>query len=275
MDWSFFAFLAGGIGILLWRSRNEAMQRDERGDAAGLDPAHDLTHLPEGLAGTALWSLSDGGFERRLLRGTISKAAADVEITAFDLETLRERRGEWAYLPVEQPFRIRGLVTVVVAELPGPLPHLLFKRRGRGDELMPDDWVERETSVAKGARDLLGLPQQYAAELPAGLAAAAALVARPVSGAPDWRGYAGDELLFQELLRGGLAAELAKVEMRDLVIELCEHVLVAYPATRDALGTSGFAELCAAASSVTAAVRRVLAGRSPRGVDPAGASSGE
>jgi hypothetical protein len=264
MDWSFFAFLAGGIGILLWRNRNEAMQRDERGDAMGLAPARDLTHLPEGLAASALWRLSDGGFERRLLRGTISRGPADVEVTSFDLETLRERRGEWAFLPVEQPFRIRGVVTVVVCELPGPLPHLVLKRQGRGDELNPDDWLERETSMTKGTRTLLGLPMQHAAELPEGLAT----VARPVSGAPDWRAYVGDEVLFQELLRGGLGEVLGKLELRDLVLEVVGHLLVAYPATRDALGLAGFRELCAAAASAAVVVRRVLAGRSPRGEEP-------
>lgn len=202
-----------------------------------------------------------------MLRGTISRAAADVEVTAFDLETLRERRGEWAYLPVEQPFRIRGVVTVVACELPGPLPHVVCKHAGRGDDLRPDDWVERETSVTKGARDVLGLASQQAAELPDGLPT----VARPIAGAADWRAYVGDELLFNELMRGGLAAALAKMQMRDLVIEVVDHLLLAYPATRDALGVSGFGELCTAAASATATVRRVLAGRSPRGEEPRGA----
>lgn len=259
MDWSFLAFVAGGIALLAWRARGEVAQRGERGERTGLAPARDLSHLPPGLLGSALWQLCDGGFERRVLRGTMSSGTADIEVTAFDLETLRERRGEWAYLPVERPFRIRGVVTVAVCELPGPLPHLMCKREGRGDDLRPDDWLERETSVTKGARDALGLEHKQAAELPSGLAASA----RVVPGVTGWRAYASDEVMFGELMRGGLAEVLADVEMRDLVIELVDHALIAYPATRDALGTQSFAELCDAAVRAASAVKKALA-PSPR-----------
>jgi hypothetical protein len=255
MDWSFFALLGGGLGFWWWRGQNAARQRDERGAATGLSPAFDLTHLPPGLSKSALWQLSDGGFESRVLRGMISRATEDLEVTAFDLETLRERRGEWAFLPVERPFRIRGVVTVAACELPGPLPHLLCKHEGRGDDLRGDDWLERETSITKGARDALGLEHRQEAELPAGLTK----LVRSVPGAASWRAYCGDELLFGELLRGGLAAALEKVTMRDLVIEVVDQMLLAYPATRDALEASGFAELCAAATAVAASVKRALA----------------
>lgn len=76
--------------------------------------------------------------------------------------------------------------------------------------------------------------------------------------------YPGDELTFAELVRGGFDEALGRVQMRDLVIELVDHVLVAYPATRDALSIDGFAELCKAAASTAASVRRALLA-TPRG----------
>ncbi len=270
MDWSFFLFLAGGIGLWAWRNRNDAMRREERAELTGLVPVGDLTHLPSGLSRTALWQLSDGGFESRVLRGTISGAASDIEVTAFDLETLRERRGEWAFLPVAKPFRIRGVLTVAVCELSGPLPHLLFKREGRGDVVQGEEWVERQSSVTKSTRDVLGLAHQQEAELPEGLARAAD-EARAMPGAVAWRVYVGDELLFGELMRAGIGQVLDEASMRDLVIEVVDHVLVAYPATRDVLGLGAFGELCAAAVKVAALVQRALGQSSPRGAELRGA----
>lgn len=258
MDWAFLALFFGGAAAYAWRQSHEERQATARARALGLAPARDLTHLPGGLPGSALWHLADGGFEGRVLRGKISTDADDVDLTAFDLETLRERRGEWAYLPVERPFRLRGVVTVVVSALPGPVPHILCKHDGRGDELTNDDWIERELSVAKSARQKLGLAAHHPAELPANLAENA----RALS--PGWRAYVRDEIAFAELVQPCLAPALARVQMRDLVIELLDHSLIAYPATRDALGVDGFAELCSAAARVTAAVRRALA-TGPRG----------
>lgn len=251
MDWSLLAILGGGAAVLAWQRRNDRQHRDERELTTGLAPASDLTHLPSGLSGTALWTLSDGGFESRVLRGTLSQGIVDTEITAFDLLTLRERRGEWAFLPVQRPFRIRGVVTVVVCELPGPMPHLLCKRDGRGDDLAPDDRLERESSLAKSARSRLGLPHHHPAELPPGLRGALA----PTTVAQSWRAYVGDEVHYALLLRAGLREALAGVQLRDLVIEVVDHVLVAYPATRDALSNDGFTELCHAAVRVTAAIK--------------------
>jgi hypothetical protein len=263
MAWPFFAMLGGGITALLLRAGGAQRQRRHRGEVTGLTAIEDLTHLPSGLMDTALWRLSDGGFERCVLHGTISRATSDLEITAFDLETLRERRGEWAYLPVERPFRIRGVVTVAVCELGHRFPHLLCKREGRGDQLLGDELLEREAHLAKSARSRLGLAHDYPAELPPGLGVAA----RPVPQAEQWRAYTTDDLLFTELVRGGLAAALAAISMRDLVIEIVDNVLVAYPATRDALGVDGFAELCSAATAAAAAVRAAIAGHAPRGSD--------
>ncbi len=261
MDWSFLALLGGGAAMLAARRARDSRQAGERAAALGLGPCADLTHLPAGLGATALWRLSDGGFESALVRGTLSRGVDDIELTAFDLETLRERRGEWAYLPVERPFRLRGRVTVAVCEVPGPLPHLLCKRDGRGDELAADDRMERELALAKSARMRLGLSLHHAAELPPGLVEQARAVPR----SEGWRAYAGDELAFATLLEGGLEDTLARVQMRDLVIELVDHALVAYPATRDALGVDGFAELCNAAAAVAGSVRRALSAGALRG----------
>lgn len=260
MDWAFLALFFGGAAAYAWRQSHEERQARGRARALGLAPARDLTHLPSGLPATALWHLADGGFESRVLRGKVSTGTDDVDLTAFDLETLRERRGEWAYLPVERPFRLRGVVTVVVSALPGPVPHILCKHDGRGDELASDDWIERELSVAKSARQKLGLASHHPAELPAGLAEKP----RTLSASPGWRVYARDDIAFAELVQACLGPALARVQMRDLVVELVDHALVAYPATRDALGVDGFGELCSAAARLTAEVRRALA-VTPRG----------
>jgi hypothetical protein len=94
------ALLGGGFGLLAARAVFQRRHQTAAASAAGLAAIHDLAHLPPALQRTALWSLSDGGFESRVVHGTVSRGAHDVGVTAFDLETLRERRGEWAYLPV-------------------------------------------------------------------------------------------------------------------------------------------------------------------------------
>ena len=99
-----------------------------------------------------MWTLSDGGFERRVVFGTVSRQHSDVDVTAFDMETLRERRGEWAYLPIDRPFRIGGVVSVVVCETDRALRHVLLKREGQGDDLVQDDVFDQMSHVAKAAR---------------------------------------------------------------------------------------------------------------------------
>ena len=208
--------LAAGTLYLLGRRRRRASTRPGRGGASsGLAPVADLTHLPASLQNTALWSLADGGFERRVVHGVLTRGATDVDVTAFDLETLRERRGEWAWLPVEPPFRIGGVVSVVVCELDRAFPHVLLKRVGHGDELSDDNLIERAASVTKVARDGLGLaratrpscrhlpPQPLALALPDG-----------------WRAYTPDPRSLAVLLDGGFAATLQQAGRRDLVVEL-------------------------------------------------------
>ncbi|HWU85722.1 MAG TPA: hypothetical protein VN253_00500, partial [Kofleriaceae bacterium] len=168
-EWYFLSALAVAVAYLVGRGVVRKRGQEAAADASGLVPVRDLTHLPGTLQQTALWSLGDGGFERRVLHGVVSCGAEDVDITAFDLETLRERRGEWAYLPVEPPFRIGGVVSVVACEIDRKFPHLLLKRTGHGDDLADDDLIERIVSIPKSTRDRLGVARSYPAELPAAL----------------------------------------------------------------------------------------------------------
>jgi hypothetical protein len=193
---------------------------------------------------------------------TSGAGSADVDVTAFDLETLRERRGEWAYLPVEPPFRIGGTVSVVVCEIDRKFPHVLFKRTGTGDEMIDDDLIERVGHVAKNARDRLGLARSYPAEMPA-LPAARLDIELPVG----WRVYSGTPAVVDDLVANGFRDTLIRADRRDLVVELIEDAIIVYPAARVVVGPDAFADLT---STALAIVDGVLAGSrslSPRGVE--------
>src|SRR5690606_24970430 len=136
----------------------------------------------------------------------------------FDLETLRERRGEWAFLPVEPPFRIGGNMSVAVCEIDRQFAHVLFKRTGRGDDLIDDDRIERIGHIAKNVRDRLGVPRSYASELPPTLPAQP-LAPAAVSPPEHWRVYSAAPELVDELLGHGLRGVLEQASRRDLVIE--------------------------------------------------------
>ena len=183
-DWYLLGGLAAGAAFLASRGTLRRRHQEAAADASGLVPVRDLTHLPTSLQRSALWALAEGGFESRVVHGALSRGKHDLDVTAFDLETLRERRGEWAYLPVEPPFRIGGTVSIVVCEVDRAFPHVLFKREGRGDDLFDDDVVDRATSIAKLARGGLGMPSSYPAEMPKALLGGCARcpVARVVAG---------------------------------------------------------------------------------------------
>jgi hypothetical protein len=261
--WRLIGGFAAGATLLagraLYRRRNQA----SAAHASGLEPADDLTHVPESMQRTALWSLADGGFERRIVSGKLSRAAGDVVITAFDLETLRERRGEWAYLPVEPPFRIGGVVSVVVCEIDRQFPHVLFKRAGRGDQLIDDDRIERMGHIAKNVRDRLGVPRKYASELPEALPAAPITASLP----EQWRAYTRAPELVDALLVAGLRAVLEQASRRDLVIELLDRVVVLYPAARDVVGADAFADLTTTALQVVDGILAASPLLTPRGVE--------
>lgn len=261
-DWYLYGGLAVSAAFLLSRGTFRRRNQDAAASASGLVPVSDLTHLPSSLQRSALWALTDGGFEGRVVHGAMSRGKHDFDVTAFDLETLRERRGEWAYLPVDPPFRIGGTISIVVSEVDRVFPHVLFKRAGRGDELIHDDLVNRASSIAKLARGGLGMPTSYAAELPVALPPAALEVKLP----EHWRVY-GDPVVVDSLLAGGFATTLAHAGRRDLVVELIEGLVIVYPAARDVVGADAFADLTATALAI---VDGVLAGSpalSPRGIE--------
>ena len=225
-------------------------QQRATADAAGLAPADDLAHLPRELQATALWALGDGGFERRVVRGMLAPEGREIDVTAFDLETLRERRGEWAYLPVDPPFRIAPVVSVVACVLPRDVPHVLFKQAGFGDLRADDDALQR-VRVTKIARDLLMVPRSYAAEMPSTLPAEASTLALPA----QWRGYTRAAEAWDAILRDGLAVALERAGRRDLVVELVGRLAIVYPAAHDVGGADAMADLVEAAIVVAEAIR--------------------
>jgi hypothetical protein len=262
VDWYFLGGLAAGAAYLASRGTLRRRHQEAAADASGLVPVADLTHLPRVLQRTALWSLADGGFESRVVHGALSRGRHDLDVTAFDLETLRERRGEWAYLPVEPPFRIAGTVSIVVCEVDRAFPHVLWKRAGRGDELAGDNAIERAGSIAKLARSGLGMPSSYPAELPGSLAPAQLGVALPA----NWRVY-GDRVAVDALLAGGFAATLERAGRRDQVFELLGGLVIAYPAARDVVGADAFADLTSTALVIVDGVLAASPALSPRGVE--------
>lgn len=261
-DWYLFGGLAAGAAYLMSRGPLRRRHQQAAADASGLVPVGDLSHLPGALQRSALWALAEGGFESRIVHGALSRGKHDIDVTAFDLETLRERRGEWAYLPVEPPFRIGGTVSVVVCEVSRAFPHMLFKHEGRGDDLLGDDVVDRASSIAKLARTGLGMPSSYASELPPTLAPAALDVKLP----EHWRVY-GDRVAVADLAGASFGATLESSGRRDLVIELLDGLIIVYPAARDVIGADAFADLTATALAIVDGVLASSQAMSPRGVE--------
>jgi hypothetical protein len=257
-------FLGGVAAGAAWLASRRVVRRKAQAsaaDASGLSPVADLSHISPALQKTALWSLADGGFERRVVHGVLARGTHDVDVTAFDMETLRERRGEWAWLPVEPPFRIGPVVSVVACEMDRAFPHALFKHAGRGDEMHDDDHIERAGSVAKTVRDGLGMPRSYAAELPA-LPTTPLALALP----EGWRAYSHAADAIAQLANGGFGAVLARAARRDLVIELIDSLVIVYPAARDVVGADAFADLTATALVVVDGVLAASPALTPRGV---------
>jgi hypothetical protein len=261
-DWYLFGGLAAGAAYLASRRTFRRRHQEAAADAAGLVPVGGLSHLPSSLQRSALWALAEGGFETRVVHGALSRGKHDLDVTAFDLETLRDRRGEWAYLPVEPPFRIGGTVSIVVCEVDRAFPHALFKRAGRGDDLLEDDIADRASSIAKLARTGLGMPSSYPAEMPKTLPASPLPVKLPES----WRVY-GDAVAVNDLVAAGFGATLEQAGRRDLVVELLDGIIVVYPAARDVVGPDAFADLTSTALAIVDGVLACSPAMSPRGVE--------
>jgi len=277
LDWYVVAGIAGLTSILAARG---ALRRKDQRDAAaatGLEPAADLSHVSSALQRTVLWNLSDGGFERRVVHDVVARGPGDredgvyrksareptyMDVTAFDLETLRERRGEWAWLPVEPPFRIAGVVSVVICEVDRAFPHVLLKHSGPGDDLEDDDRIERLGHLAKNARDRLGLARAYAAEMPGVFPDKPMDVDLPAG----WRVYSMAADYVRELLANGLRDVLAHADRGDLVIELREDVIVLYPATLAVADADGFKDLTSLALLVADGVLEASQTLSSRGL---------
>lgn len=263
--WTLYVILGAGLAWLTGRSVVRKARTDSSATAAGLRPVGDLSHLPQALQRTALWTLSDGGFESRMLYGIVSRNAHDIDVTAFDLETLRERRGEWAWLPVDAPFRIGGVVSIVTCEIDRAFPHVLLKRVGAGDDLPKDEAIERALHVAKSVRVAMGMSSAYAAELPKTLPAERI----ETTALPDgWRAY-GDAELLRTLLASGFATTLEQAGRRDLVVELIASLVIVYPAMRDVIGADAVADLTTTALALTDGVLASSPALSPRGVEKA------
>jgi hypothetical protein len=263
LQWLFLGGMAAALALLAGRGIVRRRSQDAAADAAGLIPVRDLTHLPISLQQSALWTLADGGFERRVVHGVVPCGAEDTDVTAFDLETLRERRGEWAYLPVEPPFRIGGVVSVVACEIDRDFPHYVLKRAGLGDALIDDDLLERSGHIAKLTRDSLGLSRVYPAELPTPLGRVPLAIEIP----DQWRAYGATPGPLVELLANGLADALVRAGRRDLVIELIGGLVICYPAAREAEGADAFADLTELALVVVEGVLAASPRISPRGVE--------
>ncbi len=262
MPWQLLWILGAGGAFLAIRAVSRRSQREAAGIASGLSPVGDLSHLPAALQKMALWALADGGFERRVLHGVVNRSGAQIDVTAFDLETLRERRGEWAYLPVEPPFRIGGVVSVVACELDRTFPHILIKHAGHGDQMKDDDLLERLGNLAKQVRDRMWLARSFAAELPPTLPAAPIAVDLPA----QWRAYSLDPERVAALAAAGLRDTLERAARRDLVIEMLDSLVVVYPAAREVVGPDALADLSTTALAIVDGIRTSAV--TPRGVTP-------
>jgi hypothetical protein len=212
-----------GLGIAAWLKRRA---QHAAAAATGLLPA-DLSHLPASLQETALWKLADGGFESGVLAGDMHRGNVDVGVTAFELETLRERRGEWAFLPVEPPFRIDGFLRIAVFRIARRFPHLLLKQAGPADQLPDRTGFERAANPSAGVRAMLGAAERVESELPAALGAARLDGAKLPDG---WRAYGKDPVFLAELMKEPLVTTLAEEGTADVVIELLDELVVVYHA---------------------------------------------
>lgn len=266
MHWYLIAGIATGFALLAARAFGRRRSQGDAALAAGLKPVRDLTHLPPEFQRSLLWALADGGFEHRVMHGVVQLRVEDVDMTVFDLETLREHRGEWVYLPVESPFRIAGVVTVAVCQLDRKLPHALFRRTGAGDLMVSGGLSTAAATMASAARIGLGLPREQTAELPPNMSPQPLAIDLPA----HWRVYASDPGAVAALCANGLHHALAQIDRRDLVVELIDSLVIIYPAMHELVAADAMADLSSCALVIADAALMATRPMSPRGVEAPG-----
>jgi hypothetical protein len=280
VDWLFFAVMGGGLGVLAAAARRRAATTRRRIARLGMSPRADLTRVPVELQHTALWTLCEGGTERSVVGGRLSLAAHDVDVTCFDLEDLRRKAFEWAWLDVATPFRLHTPLSVVACTLPRTLPHVLVKRAGPADRIEPRagetggrplasaaDGVLVEviaSGVAARAAARLVEMRPFAVEPPATLARDTTDV--PLE--PGWRAWsdpsAGDAA--RHLLAALGAGLEDTAHDRELVIETRGPLLVAYVASGGPLAAHALEDLVDAAALACERVLAATPDLDPRGV---------
>ena len=76
MDWYFFGGVAGMVLLLVGRHVYRRSHQEAAAKASGLAAVADLSHVSGALQRTALWSLAEGGFERRTVHGALARDIA-------------------------------------------------------------------------------------------------------------------------------------------------------------------------------------------------------
>jgi hypothetical protein len=290
VDWLFLALMAGGLGSLAIGARRRAAGTGRRSARLGMTPRADLTRIPAEMQRTVLWTLCDGGTERSVVGGRLSLAAQDIDVTCFDLEDLRRKRFQWAWLDVAAPFRLHTPLTVVACTVPRRLPHLLIKRAGPADRIEPRDHERSESrtalvttrgaAVAGAAGDLLdaattGLATRAAFKL---VEFGNAAEAPPRTLARDtlaveidgpWRAWAGPDA--GEDIRRLVAALGHGLEIdardRELVVETLGPLVLAYAASGGPLAEGDIEDLVDAAVGVCERALAATPDLGPRGVE--------
>jgi hypothetical protein len=265
-DWVFLATVAGGVALLASQARRRAERTARRRARLGMTARPDLTRVPVELQRTVLWALCEGGSERGVVGGRLSLAAHDLDVTCFDLEDLRAKRFEWAWLDVAAPFRLHTPLTVVACTLARALPHLLIKRAGAADQIAPREH-ERGRSGSLGERAALAIAdfRQAVDEPPPTLAR------EPVDVAIEgpWRAWAGPAAGDAE--RHLIAAIGRGLERdardRELVIEALGPLVVVYAASGGPLGEDGLEDVVDLAAGVCERILEAAPVMGPRGVE--------
>jgi hypothetical protein len=214
--------------------------------------------------------------------GRLSLAAHDIDVTCFDLEDLRRKRFEWAWLDLAAPFRVHTPLTVVACTVHRRLPHVVIKRAGPADRIEPREHERAgrgpvgssaATSDVFGAVTT-GLASRVARELadfrhaaeppPPTLAPTTLEVALPAG----WRAWAGAEPTDDTRhLVAAIGEHLeADAHDRELVIETLGSLVIVYAASGGPLAEDALEDLVDAAVGVCERALAATPVVGPRGV---------